>query len=226
MILTALEATPTNTPPAATVEDRQVGLLEWTRLNNVPTLSDAENDTITKYELWDSEGGDNNWWIGGTGYVDATTGYETSLLGNVWFQGADAFGEQTLWVRAFDGGNWSDWGHFDLTSGSNTPPEVDIPYVAVSVNGWTRLDAVASVSDFDNDQITKYEVWDSEGGDDNWWLAGGVGYVDASNGFEVDGALSSICFQGADTAGDQTLWVHANDGTEWSAWEQFELFTV
>ena len=48
------------------------------------------------------------------------------------------------------------------------------------------------------------------------------GFVDASTGY-VTANLSGIWFQGDDAPSDQTLWVRAHDGTDWGAWDAFEL---
>ena len=101
---------------------------------------------MVRYELWDSEGGDN-WWADG-GIVDASEGYVTSDLSGVWFKRDGAPSTQTLWVRAYDGTDWSDWDDFTLTTRGNTPPTVSVEDQTMSVTGaqWRRLDSVLDVT--------------------------------------------------------------------------------
>ena len=94
--------------------DQTVGVSEWTLLSDVMSITDPDGDTMTNYEIWDNIGG-NSWWADG-GYVDATTGYTTSNLSDIWFRGDAVAGAQTLWVRANDGTDWSTWDDFDLTT--------------------------------------------------------------------------------------------------------------
>ena len=103
-----------NSAPVASVADQTIGLDEyaWKRLDSELSVSDADGDAITQYEIYDSAGGDN-WWADG-GVVDAATGYTTSNLSDIWFKRDDVASTQTLWVRAHDGEDWSNWDSFDL----------------------------------------------------------------------------------------------------------------
>ena len=94
-----------NVKPVPEVADQRVSPFEWTLLDSVLDISDANGDAITLYEVWDSDGG-NNWWADG-GRVDASTGYQTADLSDIWFQGDPAAGTSTMWVRANDGTEWS-----------------------------------------------------------------------------------------------------------------------
>lgn len=57
----ALELVPFNTAPVATVADQTKAAGEWTRLDSVLTVSDADGDAMTLYEIWDSEGDASRW---------------------------------------------------------------------------------------------------------------------------------------------------------------------
>jgi serralysin len=216
----------TNTKPVASLDNQSLEPLEWQQLKNVLTVNDADSDAITSYEIWDDEGG-NNWWIsGGVGFVDASTGYEVSTLNSIWFRGDSTASTQTLWVRAFDGTDWSDWTQFDLTTtaNANNEPVANVDDLTVQQAEWTRLQDVLTVTDADADTITSYQIWDDQGGN-NWWIGGGVGFVDASRGYTVSD-LSKIWFRGDNSNSSQTLWVRAFDGTDWSDWERFTLTTT
>ena len=208
-----------NAPPVVTIADQNVAGGVWTLLSTVMSVTDAETDPITQYWLWDDEGG-NNWWADG-GYVDANAGYITSNLSDIWFQGDSVDSSQTLWVRVRDGYNWSAWDQFQLVTSVNAPPVVSVPDQTVDKSEWTLLSDVMSITDPDGDTMTSYEIYDNQGGN-SWWADGG--YVDASTGYTTSN-LSDIWFRGDAVAGSQTLWVRANDGTEWSGWDDFLLIT-
>jgi serralysin len=213
-----------NTPPVAAVDDQTLEQSEWKQLNTVLTVTDAENDTIASYEIWDDEGG-NNWWVDGAGLVDASTGYTVNDLSKVWFQGDSSNSSQTLWVRVFDGTDWSSWDSFTLTTNSapNMPPVAAVDDQTLQHSEWKQLNTVLTVTDTENDTITSYEIWDDQGGN-NWWV-GGVGLVDASTGYTVND-LSKVWFQGDSSNSSQTLWVRVFDGTDWSSWDSFTLTTT
>src|SRR5205085_10378257 len=72
-----------------------------------------------------------------------------------------------------------------------------------------------SASDPDGDAITQYDFWDTGGGGGHFLVNGltqptnGDIYITASQ-------LAQTIYQSGN--GVDTLWVRANDGTQWSAW--------
>ncbi|RKF16829.1 hypothetical protein D6850_04630 [Roseovarius spongiae] len=207
-----------NVLPVTTVGDQAKSPLEWTRLDAVLGVADPDGDAVLHYGLWDDEGA-NSWWADG-GYVDATTGYYTSDLSDIWFQADATAGSQTLWVRTNDGAGWGGWDPFDVAT-PNARPAVEVADQSVAADEWTKLSTVVDVTDANGDAIALYEVWDDEGGD-NWWADGGI--KDASGGYQT-ADLSDIWFRGDASKGGQTLWVRANDGTDWGDWDSFTLTT-
>ena len=73
-----------------------------------------DGDALVQLEVWDSVGG-NNWWADGA-YVDASSGYVTSGVTDVWFRADPAASTQTLWARAYDGTDWGAWDDFELVT--------------------------------------------------------------------------------------------------------------
>ncbi|MEM7058775.1 MAG: CAP domain-containing protein [Pseudomonadota bacterium] len=112
-----------NAPPIVTVDDQIIGANVWRKLSDVVSLSDADGDAITRYELWDSEGG-NNWWADG-GVVDASSGYWTSDVDNVQFRGDAVAGSQNLWIRGWDGTEAGEWDSFVLETRDGTSQDFD-----------------------------------------------------------------------------------------------------
>ena len=210
-----------NTPPVAAVDNQTSAPLAWTRLSDVLTLSDAENDTITKLEVWDDKGA-NNWYVSGVGLVDASSGYEFNAGTTAWFQGDAAAGTQRLYVRAFDGKAWGTWDSFILTTAA-AKPTATIDDQTIGTSAVRALDDVFVFSDPENDPLVKVEIYDASGASDNWLVNGSA--VNARMGLEV-ADTSTISFIGDASASSQTMWIRAFEGTDWSDWDSFTLTTV
>ena len=117
---TSFTVTTPNTAPQVSVSDQSLHRNEWHRVGDWFGVTDADGDAVTQYRFWDSG-------------ADAASGYfrtadnphhaantnitvDAADLGNVWFQGGQAGGTETLWVQAFDGSDWGEWRSFSLTT--------------------------------------------------------------------------------------------------------------
>jgi hypothetical protein len=107
----ALTADPNNAPTIH-VADQVRNVNQWVVLTDAFMFNDVDGDQLSAVEVRDEQGV-QNWWADG-GMVNASSGYTTSNLAGVWFQGDPTPGHQTLWVRASDGKDWSDWHGFEL----------------------------------------------------------------------------------------------------------------
>src|SRR5207245_968709 len=72
------------------------------------TASDADGDTLTQYDFWDTGGGGGHFLVNGVThptnqdiYVSASQLFPTRRPSDL--------GTDTLWVRAYDGTLWSAW---------------------------------------------------------------------------------------------------------------------
>src|SRR5215471_6349412 len=97
--------------------------------------SDADNDTITNYEFWDStvDPASGHWAVSGVPQsagqaIDVTA----AQLSQTTFQSGSV--SDDLWVRAFDGIDWSAWEEFHLNVPANHAPVVAASDLAVSHN--------------------------------------------------------------------------------------------
>ncbi len=89
---------------------------------------------------------------------------------------------------------------------------------------WNQIGTLVSYLDGEGDAAVQYEVWDSEGSN-NFWLRY-IGDIDASEGYVFSASqLSDLWIQGDSFDSTQTLWIRANDGSEWGAWDSFLLTT-
>ncbi|MVT66560.1 hypothetical protein GPL21_15800 [Bradyrhizobium pachyrhizi] len=220
-----------NTAPVATINDQSLHVNQWTKPQGWLTTSDAEGDTITKYQFWDGGTGatsayfwtpDNSHWASGTA-IDVSA----SDLANLWIRGGSTTGTDTMYVRAFDGTAWSSWDSFTLTS-TNATPTAAISDHSLNAAQWAQLVNWTSTSDADGDAITQYQFWD--GGtaansayfwtpDNSHWAAGTAIDVSASD-------LANIWVRGGTAGGTDTMYVRAFDGTSWSAWDSFVLTSL
>ena len=92
---------------------------EWSNIGNLVAYGDGDGDAAQKFMVWD-DSGTNSFWLGAVGdYIDASAGYElrADQLAGLWVQGDSTGGtEQTLWIQAYDGTDWSKWDSFKLTT--------------------------------------------------------------------------------------------------------------
>ncbi|MGR3434175.1 MAG: hypothetical protein ACU0CO_04690 [Shimia sp.] len=219
-----------NTLGAVQLSDVTVAASAWVQLSTIATFVDADGDALRFFRLWDAEGGDDNFWVDGLGFVDASNGYrlDAAQWGDVWIQGAATGGDQSLWVQVSDNvdGEYSSWVATTLTT--LPPADTTAPVVAafdtqVAMNGWLLLDdPIATYTDAETTEPATITLWDDTGAH-SWWVDG-IGYVDASSGYTVAGD-AAIWVQGEAAPGDQTLWIQASDGTNTSAWASFTLET-
>jgi hypothetical protein len=72
-----------------------------------------------------------------------------------------------------------------------------------------------TASDPDGDAITQYDFWDTGGGGGHF-LVNGVAQPPNGDIYVSAAQLAQTTYQSG--TGIDTLWVRANDGTQWSAW--------
>jgi len=83
------------------------------------SVTDADNNTITKYQFWDATTGGGHFTVNGVaqGYNQIIEVTAAQLAQTSFVVGA---GGDDLYVRAYDGTNWSvevgNWDHFHLTA--------------------------------------------------------------------------------------------------------------
>ncbi|MBR1162788.1 hypothetical protein JQ569_26765 [Bradyrhizobium elkanii] len=220
-----------NTVPVATINDQSLHVNQWVKPQGWLTATDAESDTITKYQFWDAGTGTTSayFWTPDNSHWAANTTIDVSAadLADVWIRGGSTTGSETMWVRAFDGIAWSNWDSFTLTS-TNTAPTATINDHTLNAAQWAQLVNWTTASDADGDAITQYQFWDGGSAANSayfWtpanshWAANTVIDVPASD-------LSSIWVQGGTAGGSETMWVRAFDGTAWSNWDSFTVTSL
>ena len=207
-----------NRTPAVTTPSilRRAG--QTVALSNMFSVTDADGDTITQYQVWDGNADAQSGHFEINGAAQATgvaVNVSSSQVAQTGFVAGAV--SDNLWVRAFDGIDWSGWSAFTVTSPVNNAPVVTTPNLTRQSGQTVALSNMFSVTDADSDAITQYQVWD--------------GNADAASGhFEINGvakatgvAIDVSPSQVAQTnfiAGSvaDNLWVRAFDGVVWSSW--------
>jgi hypothetical protein len=131
-------------------------------------------------------------------------------------------GADDLWVRAFDGMDWSAWKEFHVNAPVDTGPVVTAASVTLS-KGQSAVagSSLFTATDPFGDTISKYAFWDTGAGAGHFVVNGLA--QPTSTEIDVSAAqLAQVTYQAG--LGGDTLWVRANDGDVWGTWSQ--AFTV
>jgi hypothetical protein len=193
---------------------------------------DAENSAATVYEFWDGGTAATSAYFStpGTPQHAANTSITVNAadLNSVTIRGGQVAGSEAMWMRAFDGSDWSTWDAFTFTTLSNAVPVATISDHVLGLNEVTGLASWLSYFDADNNAATMYEIWDS-GADagSGYFSSPEVPQYASKTAIVVNaGVIGSMLVHGGQTGGSETMWVRAFDGTEWSAYDAFTLTTA
>jgi Ca2+-binding RTX toxin-like protein len=221
-----------NRPPVATIGDHGLRVNEWSKVASWLSYSDADGNAATQYQFWDGGTGASSgyFWTPDNPHQPAGTAITVAAadLGNVWVRGGTAGGSETMWVRAFDGSEWGAWDAFNLSTIPNAPPVALVADHSVHVNEWAQVKSWLSYSDADGNAATKYQFWDGGTGTSSgyFWTPSNAHHA-AGSAIEVAASdLGNVWVRGGTTGGSETMWVRAFDGTDWGAWDAFNLTTL
>jgi hypothetical protein len=193
------------------------------------SVTDAENNTITKYQFWDATSGNGYFTVNGVtqgaNQIIEVTAAQLAQTSFVVGAGVD-----DLYIRAYDGISWSvmvgAWDHFSYTGSAptNHAPVVTVADMSATVGQTLSASSLFSVADADNDTMTKYQFWDATTGGGHFTVNGVT--QGANQIIEVTAAqLAQTSFVVG--AGGDDLFVRAYDGTTWSVatgtWDHFHL---
>jgi Ca2+-binding RTX toxin-like protein len=110
-------AAPQNALPVVTAADRSVGANTATAIATLLSVSDGDGDTITRYQLWDSNPAGGSFRINGVAQAaNANIDVMANQLAATDFLSAGAAAVDQLWARANDGTGWGAWKTFYVTT--------------------------------------------------------------------------------------------------------------
>src|SRR5207248_1985274 len=110
---------PVNHAPLVSASDRSVAHGANPAASTLFSVSDADSDTITKYQFWDSNSAPASGHITINGTAQAASQYIDVLaaqIGQTTFVAGSSSAVDQIWARANDGLMWSDWHSLNVTS--------------------------------------------------------------------------------------------------------------
>jgi Ca2+-binding RTX toxin-like protein len=217
-----------NAAPVITAADSTVLLNDVVSAASLFSVTDADNDSITRYEFWDSTGGSGHFEVNGVEQgVNVSISVSSSSIQDAFFVSGSAIGSDLVWVRANDGQVWSDWKSWNVTSAphlTNVTPVANASTQGLLRNEIVTAGSLFSVTDADGDAITQYQFWDDVNGGGYFTLSG----VQQAAGQSIDVSASDLAnttYVGGANAGTAQVWVRANDGIAWGAWKNWNMST-
>jgi hypothetical protein len=154
--------------------------------------------------------------------------------GNANWVGNYANNYERMWVRAFDGTDWSAWDPLWVVTEHNTKPVVSIPDITMGVNAWDVMRNYISASDADGDSIQRYEFYDAGSSPNSAHLytpsnpnfaPGTYVTVEAAQINSMWVHSGNAAWLGGFNNNYERMWVRGFDGTDWSDWDSFYVTT-
>jgi hypothetical protein len=221
-----------NSPPVVSAQDIPATTGQSFAASALFSVSDPDNDTITKYQFWDA-GGDTAP-LGGPGHFvlngetlgeNQTIEVSAAQLGSLTFDSGS--GSALEWVRAFDGFQWGQWVSFHVDAPIDSgPPTVITPNASFAENQPITLANLVTGSDHAGASIQTYEFWQQQTGSGSHLVVNGSPVVGYRQNIDIAATqLSQATFVGGSSPAVDEMAVRVNDGVEWSNWQSFNITT-
>lgn len=220
-----------NTPPVTIGNEVTVQAGLSVNASSLFTVTDAENDTITSYMLWDSSQDGGYFTVNGVRQAaQQVITVTASQFANTtqWVAGSSA-STDIAWARAFDRTDWSDWDAATITVAGvrNTKPTVTARNTTVLSGLSVNAASLFSIRDADGDTMTAYQLWDSGSDSRSGYFQVGGQRRSANTAIALSASeLAGASWVGGSAAGTEDAWVRAFDGKEWSDWTSIAMTTT
>jgi Ca2+-binding RTX toxin-like protein len=216
-------AAPEATPTAAT---QTVLLAQSVAASSLFSVLDADADPAVRYEFFDSTAGNGYFAVNGVEQaINTAIVVDAADLANAEFVGSMSSGADQVWVRATDGQSFGAWVSWTMNSWlhiTNAAPVADAEAATILTGEAVAAASLFSVSDADGDAAVRYEFWDDVAGG-GYWRVNGIQQA-AAAAIAVEAAdLANAEYVGAANPGSEQVWVRANDGMAWGAWESWTM---
>ncbi len=219
----------TNSAPTVTASNTTILLDQPVLASTLYSASDADGDAMTKYEFWDDGTGGGHFDKAGVAQASGQAiAVDATELPGFRYIGASSASVEQVWVRANDGLAWSDWKNWSITSAShltNSAPTVTAGTAGVLIGESVDAVGLFTVNDTDGDSMAQYEFWDDVAGG-GYFSKAGVAQNAAQTIAVAAAELQNLSYVGGATAGQEQVWVRANDGQAWSAWKNWSMATL
>lgn len=218
-----------NSKPIVSTVATKLSANETNAVSTLFSVSDKDGDAITRYQFWDSSASDGSAFFFSSAVSKYAAGQEISIAANALSDlkvniGTD--GATNLWVRAYDGGAWSDWTQLNIAL--KQPLSLASPVTTLSPGETQAVSNLFTVSSSNGDSARLYEFFDSSAGSSSAYFSSStVAKYNAGISFLVTPAqLSDIKVTAALPPGQDNLWVRAHDGSTWSSWTKINVVTA
>ena len=116
---------------------------QWSQVTSWISYSDADGNAATQYQFWDSgtDASSGYFWTPTMRIMQPVTDDHGRCRRscNVWVRGGPERRLETMWVRAFDGTDWSAWDLFTLPRCPTPPPVATINDHSLHTNEWSQV---------------------------------------------------------------------------------------
>jgi len=223
-----------NHPPVVAAATTSFGLSQTVAASSIFSVSDADGDAMTQYQIVDTAAGGAALLLNGVAQAANTpVTVSAANLAQLQIQTSSINRNvSTFTVKAYDGFDWSAPTSIDVTSAgpSNTPSVVTVTgSVLLGLNKWLQAGAgnlPISVTDADGDSVVTYRFIDDSSAAGSAYMA--LGTTSYAQGATVDVAaanLSNFWLHSATGAETDTLTVQVFDGYAWSAPQDISVVT-
>ncbi len=185
-------------------------------LTDLFDLTDANGDPIEEVFMWTGVGASGHWEVDGQVVKDTVTLTADQFETAVWVAGSVG-GTEEIWLKAYDGQDWSEWSSASVNSGGdgNLAPDVVAVDLTVAAGSAISLGDLFSASDSDGDDITQYYLHASDEQSGHWEMDGLV--IADSMSITAD-QFDHVAWVAGEFGSNETVWLRAFDGEDWSNW--------
>jgi hypothetical protein len=227
---------PVNHVPVVTTGNVTKSHLQTIALSDLFSVTDADGDAVTKYQLWDAtrDPASGHFVVAG---VDKAAGTVIEISAAQLAQTSFVTGAtgDVLQIRAFDGIAWSAadtvaWSPFTITVPANRAPVVTTADLNRAANQNLMLSSLFSITDADGDAMTRYQLWDStrDANSGHFMVAGAAQAAGTVIDISAAQLAQTSFLTGPSGPMSDGLQIRAFDGLAWSAadtaaWSPFHI---
>jgi hypothetical protein len=195
-------------------------IYELVSLNKHFQVQDADNSTPRKYRFRDSAVGGGHLLLNGIQQAENTVlEVNAGQLGQIEYYTGNSASEETIFVSAYDGRFWSDWGQIAVTNrANNAAPVLTFANPLVRLEQKVELAKFFNFSDADGNTLKKVRIRDVSHADPSGYFMMDDTRLASSAWHEIDSKdMFRVTFVGAKQSWWDTLQFQAYDGSMWSS---------
>lgn len=194
-------------------------IFEHVAVANHFRVQDADQSSGRRFRFRDSAAGAGHLLLNGVRQAENTVFEITAgQLGQVEYYTGDTAGDETIFVSAWDGRFWSEWGQINVTNRENqSAPQLTATAPVVRLEQRVELARLFNYSDADGNSMKRLRVRDMSHAEPSGYLMMDDTRLAPSVWHEVDARdLFRVTFVGAQQSWFDTLQFQAYDGGMWS----------